>query len=285
MKHISEYDTEQRYQATILRSERLTPQGTDEIRELVLEVNHPKFKCEVDQSFGVLLPTDRQFGESHHHRLYSVADVPKEWNGKTHLTMLVKRCDYIDEFNGERYKGLSSNFLCDSKIGEKITLTGPFELPFRVPKDKTANLLLIGMGTGIAPFRAFIKHIYSEEGDWRGKVRLFFGAKSGLELLYMNDKDGDLTQYYDRETFEAFTAVSPRPQWADPISLDTTIEQQADEIREMLASSNTYVYVGGYGKVKENLDKAFANILGGEEEWLVRKSELIAGKKWAEVIY
>ena len=141
------------------------------------------------------------------------------------------------------------------------------------------------MGTGIAPFRAFIKHIYRSEKGWNGKVRLFYGAKSGLELLYLNHKDGDLTQYYDEETFKAFHALSPRPHWEDPITLDSTIESHASEIIEMLSSSNTYLYVGGYEKVLDNLDRAFSAILGSREKWFLRKAELIAGNKWAEIIY
>jgi ferredoxin--NADP+ reductase len=141
------------------------------------------------------------------------------------------------------------------------------------------------MGTGIAPFRAFVKHIYKNEKDWKGKIRLFYGAKSGLELLYLNDKDGDLKNYYDHETFEAFHALSPRPHWSDPIALDTVIEDRAAEILDMLSFSNTYIYVAGYEKISGLLNKAFSKIMGSKEKWEIRKAELIAGKKWAEVIY
>ena len=63
--------------------------------------------------------------------------------------------------------------------GGAVTLVGPYHLAFTLPKQKDANLLMIGLGTGIAPFRAFVKHIYSELGGWKGKVRLFHGAMSG----------------------------------------------------------------------------------------------------------
>jgi ferredoxin--NADP+ reductase len=216
MAQLADYKTDTQYPAKVLSTQRLTPTGTEEVRELVLEVQDPSFECEVDQSFGVLVETDGEFGKSTHHRLYSVADLPEKKDGKTRITLLVKRCSYVDDFSGEKYDGVASNYLCDRKVGNTITITGPFALPFQVPDDKTANLIMIGMGTGIAPFRAFIKHIYREQGGWEGKVRLFYGARSGLELLYLNDKDGDLTNYYDEDTFEAFHAVSPRPALGGP---------------------------------------------------------------------
>lgn len=285
MAHLSDYSIKDQYQAKVKKTERLTPAETDEVREILLEVKQPEFECEVDQSFGVLVPTNGEFGNKLHHRLYSVADLPDRKNGKTLITMLVKRCSYVDEFSGEKYPGIASNYLCDRKKGDDITITGPFAIPFKVPEDKTANLILIGMGTGIAPFRAFIKHIYREEKDWEGKIRLFYGAKSGLELLYLNEKDGDLTNYYDKETFEAIQALSPRPAWSDPIALDKAIEDRAAEVLDMLSKTNTYVYVAGYEKINEHLNKAFSKILGSEEKWATRKAELKAGKKWAEVIY
>lgn len=285
MAQLADFNTEDKYKAVVKSSTRLTPVNAEEVREIILEVKDKAFSCEVDQSFGVLVETDGSFGNRFHHRLYSVADLPGKKNGNQQLTMLVKRCDFVDDFSGELYHGVASNYLCNRKPGDEITVTGPFELPFVLPEDKHANIILIGMGTGIAPFRAFVKHIYKNVKDWKGKVRLFYGAKSGLELLYLNDKDGDLTNYYDEDTFEAFHALSPRPHWSDPIALDKAIEDRAQEIMEMLNQTNTYIYVAGYERINEMLDKAFANILGSAEKWKIRKAELVAGKKWAEIIY
>jgi ferredoxin--NADP+ reductase len=285
MAHLADFNIENKYQATVKKTERLTPAGTEEVREILLAVKQPGFDCQVDQSFGVLIKASGEFGNTFHHRLYSVADLPGKKNGKPLITLLVKRCSYVDDFSGELYNGVASNYLCDRKVGDEIIITGPHELPFVVPEDKNSNLILVGMGTGIAPFRAFVKHIYKNVKDWKGKIRLFYGARSGLELLYMNDKDGDLTNYYDEATFEAFHALSPRPHMADPIALDTAIEERATEIIELLAQTNTHVYVAGYEKIRDMLDKAFSNILGSKEKWETRKAELIAGNKWVEIIY
>jgi ferredoxin--NADP+ reductase len=284
MAHLADLDTEKHYRATVIKTRRLTPADVEDIREIVLKTP-ADFACQVDQSFGVLVTAAGEFGNKYHHRLYSIADLPEQENGKPLITMLVKRCVYVDDFSGERYQGIASNYLCDRKVGDIITLTGPYNLPFVVPQDTRANLILIGMGTGIAPFRAFVKHIYKNIPDWQGKIRLFYGARSGLELLYLNDKDGDLTQYYDQATFEAFHALSPRPHMNDPIALDTAIENRAADIVEMLSHANTYIYVAGYEKTREVLDKAFSNILGSKEKWATRKAELVAGSKWAEIIY
>lgn len=285
MAYLSDYNKAHQYKARVVNSKRLTPDNTEEIREIVLEVQDPEFKCKVDQSFGVLVHYDSPFGKNLHHRFYSVADLPDATKKLTTLTMLVKRCSYVDEFSGERYEGVASNYLCDRKAGDEITVTGPHSLPFVVPEDRHANMILVGMGTGIAPFRSFVKNIYANVKDWQGKIRLFYGARSGLELLYLNDKDGDLTSYYDQKTFKAFTALSPRPQWADPIALDKALEGKSAEILEMLKQNNCYIYVAGYGKILEKLDTAFSNIVGSREKWENRKAELKAGKKWAEIIY
>ena len=251
MSHLEDLKKHPQFHATVKRTKRLTPVEAEEIKELTLEVQEPNFDCSVDQSFGVLVPYENEFGTSMHHRLYSVSDLPDKKKGKQTLKMLVKRCNYIDEFNGEQYPGVASNFLCDRKPGDRIMLTGPHGLPFEIPKDKTANLILIGMGTGIAPFRAFIKHMHKNEKDWNGKILLFYGAKSGLEVLYMNDKEDDLKNYYDKETFEAIEALSPRPHMNDPIALEAALTDRTSEIMQMLNQTNTYIYLAGYEQVKE----------------------------------
>ncbi|XOV94836.1 MAG: ferredoxin-NADP reductase [Bacteroidota bacterium] len=285
MAHLSDYDIRNQYFAVVKKTRRLSPEDSEEVRELILEVKDPQFTCKVDQSFGVLIRTSDNFGNHLHHRLYSVADLPSKTKGLTQITMMVKRCNFLDPFSGELEHGIASNYLCDRKVGDQITITGPYELAFSVPEEKDANLILIGMGTGIAPFRAFIKHIYKNVKDFHGRILLFYGAKSGLELFYLNEQEDDLTNYYDQETFKAVHAFSPRPLWNDPIVLDQAIEDRADEIVDMLSYLNTYIYVAGYEKVKEQLEKAFINVVGSKEKWEKRKAELKAGKKWAEVIY
>ena len=75
--YLEDYDTETRFRAEVISSERITPEASDEeVREIVLDVDRPGFAYEVGQSIGVLAPGER-FGKEFHFRLYSVADLPE----------------------------------------------------------------------------------------------------------------------------------------------------------------------------------------------------------------
>ena len=284
---LEDYPKEPRYTATVLKTEPITEEGAEvEVRELVMEVDKPGFSFEVGQSIGVLVEGEPAFGKPLHHRLYTVADTPENQpDDRPEITIVVRRCSYIDEYSGEEYIGVNSNFLCDRKPGDEVTITCPFGIPWTVPEDKHANLVLIGMGTGIAPFRAFVKHIHRNVPEWRGKIWLLMGAQSGLELLYMNKQRDDFTNYYDEDTFEAFKALSPRPEWADPIAWDYAIEDRAEEIAELLGQESTYVYVAGQKRIRDSLDALFGALTGSADAWEQKKAGLIAEDRWVELIY
>jgi ferredoxin--NADP+ reductase len=284
---LEDFDTGTTYDARVISTQRITPvASSEEVREIVLEVARDHFEFQPGQSIGVIVSGDHPQGHKHHFRLYSVADTrPPADGGKPRVALCVKRCNYIDEYSGERYEGISSNYLCDRSVGDTVTINGPFGIPFAVPDDLETDLLLIGMGTGIAPFRALVRHIYEDVKDYKGKVRLFYGAQSGLEMLYMNEEKDDFSQYYDRDTFEAFKALSPRPNWADPIAMDYALEERSEEILSMLDSPKTRVYVAGRADILETLDRVFIHMIGSSEQWARRKAELKAGQRWVELIY
>ncbi|MBW2397445.1 MAG: ferredoxin-NADP reductase [Deltaproteobacteria bacterium] len=284
---LDDYDTDTRFAATVVTSERITSASSDEdVRELVLDVDRPDFSYQVGQSIGIFAPGARQMGQQHHFRLYSVADLPERIDsGRPRIKICVRRCFYLDDYSGERYKGIASNYLCDLKPGNSLTISGPFGIPFEVPEELDANIILIGSGTGIAPFRAFVKHIFANVPDWNGRIWLFHGARSGLELLYMNDERDDFAQYYDRETFEAFQALSRRPAWGDPIDWGSTIAERGEELWDMLSDPKTYVYVAGLEAMHAELDGVFENLAGSESKWERRKAELQAGRRWVELVY
>jgi len=284
---LEDYPTRPRFDATILKTERLTDAGAPvEVREIVLEVNEHQFDFEVGQCIGVLTEGPDEFGSPAHHRLYSVADTPApEHPGKPEITIVVRRCSYIDDYSGETYDGISSNYICDRAQGDGLIITGPYGAPFNVPEDPHTNLLMIGLGTGIAPFRGVLKRIYKERGSWSGKVRLLYGAHSDLEALYMNTTRDDVAAYKDEAGFEAIRALSPRPDWADPIAWDEAIADRADEIREILTGDETCVYVSGLSQIRDPLDEMCSKLCGSKDDWAARKAALVEQGRWVELLY
>lgn len=284
--NLTEYDISHPYQATVIRTERLTPRDTDEVRHIVLHVPSATFNYMEGQSIGVLVPGPHPFGNDYHVRLYSIASARQgEEQNMSEISICVRRCFYIDEVSGEKYPGVASNYLCNRQKGDSIRMAGPYGRQFLPPRDPASNILMIGVGTGIAPFRAFLKHIYSERKDWEGQVRLFYGARTGMDLLYMNQENNDVGLYYDRETFQAFEALSSRPHFDEPADIGSTMREHAEEVWTLLQDSKTFVYVSGLAKLENELDKVLIEIAGSEEAWLMKKAEMISRHQWATLFY
>ena len=269
--------------AELVASHRITPVSSrEEVRRMVFVTRDAEFDGKPGSCIRVMAPG--QYGNKHHPRLYAIAE-QEHHAAASEFTLLVRRCFYIDDFNGEQYEGVASNFLCNLQPGDTIDYVGPVGYPFAVPDNPKANILMIGMGTGIAPFRGLIRLIYEKFVRWEGKVRLFYGARSGLEMLYMNDLNNDLVNYYDFPTFKAFQAVSPRPVFDQPIALDKVIEQNAAEVWSMLKSDDCRVYLAGVEALVEQVDQAMTVVAGSYESWARVRDELRARGHWGEVLY
>ena len=283
---LTEYDISHTYKATVVSSERITDEDTDEVRHIVLNIADATFHFFEGQSIGVLVPGPHDFGNEHHLRLYSIASSRSgEDSNLAEFSLCVRRCFYIDEMSGERYPGVASNFLCDRQPGDTVELTGPYGRHFLAPRDNTCNMLMIGVGTGIAPFRAFMKHIYEERKEWKGQVRLFYGARTGMDMLYMNDKKNDFSLYYDQESFKAFEALSPRPHFDEPESVDRTIRENSKEVWEMILDPKTYVYVSGLAQLEDTLEQVLSELAGSPEGWQNLKNDMIAEGRWSTLFY
>ena len=222
---LQDYDIQSKVKATVIDSQRITSHQAPEVRAITLETQKASLDVSAGQNVGVLVAGRSEFGQENHLRLYSIADVPQETDeGGLRIQLCVRRCTYIDEYSGEEYRGLASNFLCDLRPGDSLTLTGPYGPAFEIPQDREATVILIGAGTGIAPFRALVKQLYQSQPPFQGRVWLFYGAQTGLELLYMNDIKNDFAQYYDLKTFEAFAALSSRPHWSQAIDWNSAFQ-------------------------------------------------------------
>jgi ferredoxin--NADP+ reductase len=281
------YDISSSCKVTVKSNMRITPPNAkDDVHEVILEVHDASFSYLEGQSIGVLAPPPYDFGADHHMRLYSIASTRKGENGnKDEIAICVQRCFYLDGVSGERYPGKCSNYICDLNVGDEVTITGPYGRHFIIPRGKDANILMVASGTGIAPFRAFIKHIFEEEDGWNGKVRLFYEADTGLDLLYMNEVKDDIKHHYLQDTFKAVEALSPNPFDESSDALVQKLEENAADVWELIQDSRTHVYVAGMRKASKGLDEALSQIAGSEAGWMEKKRALFREGRWVEHLY
>lgn len=113
------------------------------------------------------------------HRDYSIASSPLAHPDRIHLT--VATVDY--DVRGRRHRGVASGFLADRAETVRIHLT--LNDTFRLPAPD-APIIMVGPGTGIAPFRAFLQE--RQITGATGKSWLFFGDRHrATDFLYGDD--------------------------------------------------------------------------------------------------
>jgi ferredoxin--NADP+ reductase len=116
-------------------------------------------------------------------------------------------------------------------------------------------------------------------------VRLFYGDQGGMNLLYMNDEQKDLDQYYDDQTFKAFSALTDKPLAGVESKLQDSLAANAEECKKLITDPNTYVFLGGQEKAAEVFNQVMEESFGSAEAWNEHKQSLIEKDRWAELLY
>jgi sulfite reductase (NADPH) flavoprotein alpha-component len=128
-------------------------------------------------------------------RLYSIASSPLAHADEVHLTVSAVRY----ESHGRKRNGVCSTYLADLvKTGDPVQVFVQPNKNFRLPADGSTPIIMVGPGTGIAPFRAFVEHRAALGSP--GKNWLFFGDQHyTYDFLYQLEwqehlKEGALTR-------------------------------------------------------------------------------------------
>ncbi|RAV22915.1 assimilatory sulfite reductase (NADPH) flavoprotein subunit [Paenibacillus contaminans] len=128
-------------------------------------------------------------------RLYSIASSPKAYPDEVHITVRTVRY----ESHGRNRYGVCSVQLAERvQIGEKLPVYIQQNSSFKLPENPDTPIIMIGPGTGVAPFRAFLGE--REETGAEGKTWLFYGDQHfSTDFLYQIEwqrwlKDGVLTR-------------------------------------------------------------------------------------------
>jgi ferredoxin--NADP+ reductase len=230
--------------ARVLSNRRLTPPGCEDVRHLVFDLSGLEYRFLEGQSLGVLAPGLDERGRSHKLRLYSIASARSGDDGRgTTLSLCVKRVFYNDPVTAAQRRGIASNYLCDLRPGDEVLVTGPVGKTFLLPDDPDANLILVATGTGIAPFRAFLRRVYHELPRWTGTIRLIFGVRTEAECLYREEFD----TYLERPGYRHFLAFSREQKTPDGhrMYVQHRMAECLDELLELLDREKTWLYICG----------------------------------------
>ncbi len=165
-------------------------------------------------------------------RLYSIASSPHANPDEVHLT--VARVGY--EAFGHAHVGSASTALTDATDNVDVYVAA--NPHFRLPEDPDAPVLMIGPGTGIAPFRAFLEH-RAEHGAG-GDNWLFFGDRTlRHDFLYQLE----LQRHLKRGTLARLDVAFSRDQ-AEKVYVQDRLRERAREVVRWL-DDGAHVYVCG----------------------------------------
>lgn len=211
-------------------------------------------------------------------RLYSIASSPDANPDEAHLTVAV--VDY--EHRGRRHRGAASSFLTGG-IDEAPVYVEQNE-NFRLPADPDAPIIMIGAGTGVAPYRAFVEH--RREHGHAGENWLIYGDRNlASDFLYQLEwlryrKDGSLAR---------LDVAFSRDQ-AEKIYVQHRIRERAVQLCDWL-ERGAHIYVCGdaermAGDVHDALLEV-AQIAGGrtEDQAVDYLRELKAARRYQRDVY
>uniref|UniRef100_A0A4W6EF01 nitric-oxide synthase (NADPH) n=1 Tax=Lates calcarifer TaxID=8187 RepID=A0A4W6EF01_LATCA len=178
-------------------------------------------------------------------RYYSISSSPKLHPGEIHLTVAVVSYRARDG-EGPIHHGVCSSWLNRIEKGEMVPCFVRGAPSFQLPKDNQAPCILVGPGTGIAPFRSF----------WQ--QRLYDLEHKGIEscpmILVFGCRQSEMDHIYKEETIQAknkqvfkelYTAYSREPGKPKKYVQDVLREQLSETVYQCLREEGGHIYVCG----------------------------------------
>lgn len=189
------------------------------------------------------------------HRAYSISSSPLLAKDSVHLTIASVR--YRAE--GRERGGVCSTYLADRvEAGQSAGIFVSPNKAFRVPQDDNAPVIMVGPGTGIAPFRAFLQERQARGA--RGKNWLFFGDQHRQsDFIYENElgdmsRDGVLTR---------LDLAFSRDQ-AEKIYVQSRMRQNGKALYQWLEEGGYFYVCGDATRMAKDVDDALHSIISDE---------------------
>jgi len=205
---------------------------------------HPSVKIGPDEFVGLLTKLQP--------RLYSVASSLRAHPEQVHFIVDVVRY----ESHGRLRKGVCSSFLAERADHVSVPVYPSSAKHFHLPEDSTLPIIMVGPGTGVAPFRAFLQE--REALGAKGKNWLFFGAqKESCDYAYREDFD----RFRQNGILTRFDCAWSRDQ-THKIYVQHRILENAAEIWKWIDSEGAQFFVcGDARRMAKDVDAALRKIV------------------------
>jgi sulfite reductase (NADPH) flavoprotein alpha-component len=214
-------------------------------------------------------------------RLYSIASSPRAHPNQVHLTVGVVR--YVNS-SGTKCHGVASTYLADQvRPGQKVRV---FMQPchrFRLPANPDTPIIMVGPGTGIAPFRAFLQERQAENA--KGRNWLFFGEQHEKFNFHYRE---EMIAFAKSGLLTRLDTAFSRDQ-SQKIYVQHRLLEHAAEIWQWLAEGAIF-YVCGSRDMANDVDTALHRIVSeqGKKVWPDAEAyveEMVTGKRYQRDVY
>jgi sulfite reductase (NADPH) flavoprotein alpha-component len=171
--------------------------------------------------------------------------------GEVHLTVGVVRFEH----NGRPRKGACSTFLADRADDETPIPVFVHQSPgFKLPKDPTAPIIMVGPGTGVAPFRAFLEERRITGAIGRNWL-LFGDQREATDFLYRDE----MTAWRDDGFLTRLDVAFSRDQ-ADKVYVQNRMLENAYEIWTWLEEGAYFYVCGDASRMAKDVDAALHEV-------------------------
>lgn len=202
----------------------------------------PKGEMDAPTFLGLVKPLQ--------HRAYSISSSPKAHPGEVHLTIASVR--YMGE--GRLHGGVCSTFLADRAEGTAGIFVSPNK-SFRLPADDSAPLIMVGPGTGIAPFRAFLEERRARGA--KGRNWLFFGDQRRASDFIYADELGEMSR---SGLLTRLDLAFSRDQ-AEKIYVQTRMRENGKALFSWLEEGGCFTVCGDASRMAKDVDAALHEII------------------------
>jgi len=188
-------------------------------------------------------------------RLYSIASSQRAWPDRVHLTIAI----VTYESHGRKRQGVATTFLAE-RVDDKTRVPVFIHSAkgFRLPEDGNTPIIMMGPGTGVAPFRAFLQE--RKAMGAKGKNWLFFGEQHRTSDFLYGDEFGALIE---EGVLTRFDTAFSRDQ-AHKIYVQHRLLENGADIWKWLEEGAHFFVCGDAKRMAKDVDAALLQIVAKE---------------------